>query len=89
VLFEQVRQLQQRRCARPRRRVAPARERGRGGGHGAVDIGLRPLRYLGDDVAGRRIDDLANAAVDCLHELTCDEVALRVLGDAHGLGSLR
>src|ERR687897_724337 len=88
VLLEPVGQPEQRTRALARGRVAPAGEGGLGGGHRAVDVGLRALRHLRDRLARGRVDDLAHAALDGVDEVARDQVAQRVLRDAH-VGLLR
>src|SRR5438093_714149 len=51
---------------------------------GAVDVGLRPARDLGNRLARRGIQDLHRPALDRVHPLTADEVLLLGHRYAHG-----
>src|SRR6202022_1310228 len=44
-----------------------------GGRHGALDIFLRTLWYLRDDIAGRRVDDLLRLAAGAIDPFAADE----------------
>ena len=83
VLVDQVGQLEQDLRALGRSRLEPLGQRLLRRLDGAVDVRLRPARYLGDRLAGRGVQHLHRFALDGAHPLAADEVLIGRSGDAH------
>ena len=81
VLVDHVGELEQQLHPVPRRLVEPVGQRLPGRRDGALDVRLGPARHFGDRLAGRRVQDLHRAAVDCVEPLAADVVLH--LGDRH------
>ncbi|GFJ91496.1 hypothetical protein Prum_051380 [Phytohabitans rumicis] len=69
--------------------VAPRLERGRGGAHGGVDVALGGDGCLGEDLAGARVNQVAEPAVDRVGVRPVDEVAQDLLFGHRGLPGRR